>query len=417
MATEVMKVLMIILIGVGPVKTDELLRLILVISNGETTPSITLKESVWAQEGISQLTKYGIEQEYRNGLYIRDLYTNPNSSLHLLDPYNHRKLIEVQSSPHDANLMSTETFLRGLYKPSNITEEHEKPEIMRPVPIYETEYLDVTDCIGRREIVTREEMNTWDIVAFWGQNQDKIYDLYNKVGYDGNGINMLEQLYKVYQYQGFYDLPQEKALSVYEDILSEGHELIWNSKMFWSISSVRALAGKAMSELNTKISECENNSCSTEQLLVIYTCTVDTLAWIEEALGIYRGYEPVPGTMLQLEMWGSDNGTYITVKQTQNLRSKEVPVRNCTLKCDVYSFLKITEEYSATPEELETLCADATYLLKLLTDRLTTVLVSTLTVFCLFGVVLYLVRSRSDTVSLEAEKSRWSKLLQDDDGF
>lgn len=33
MATEVMKVLMIILIGVGPVKTDELLRLILVCSN------------------------------------------------------------------------------------------------------------------------------------------------------------------------------------------------------------------------------------------------------------------------------------------------------------------------------------------------------------------------------------------------
>ena len=31
--------------------------------------------------------------------------------------------------------------------------------------------------------------------------QDKIYDLYNKVGYKGNGINMLEQLFKVHQYQ------------------------------------------------------------------------------------------------------------------------------------------------------------------------------------------------------------------------
>ena len=28
-----------------------------VISNGETTPSVSLKDSAWAQEGISQLTK------------------------------------------------------------------------------------------------------------------------------------------------------------------------------------------------------------------------------------------------------------------------------------------------------------------------------------------------------------------------
>ena len=37
--------------------------------------------------------------------------------------------------------------------------------------IHASQYLDMTDCIGRRELVTREEMNTWDIVAFWGQNQ------------------------------------------------------------------------------------------------------------------------------------------------------------------------------------------------------------------------------------------------------
>ena len=35
-------------------------------------------------------------------------------------------------------------------------------------------------------------------------SQDKIYDLYNKVGYDGNGINMLEQLFKIHQYQVKY---------------------------------------------------------------------------------------------------------------------------------------------------------------------------------------------------------------------
>ena len=47
----------------------------------------------------------------------------------------------------------------------------------------------------------------------------------------------------IYTPQGFYDLPQEKALTVYEDILQQGHELIWNSKMYWSIEGVRALAG------------------------------------------------------------------------------------------------------------------------------------------------------------------------------
>ena len=46
-----------------------------------------------------------------------------------------------------------------------------QPDIMRPVPIYETEFLDMTNCIGRQELITREEMNTWDVLAFWGQNQ------------------------------------------------------------------------------------------------------------------------------------------------------------------------------------------------------------------------------------------------------
>ena len=41
-----------------------------------------------------------------------------------------------------------------------------------------------------------------------------------------------------------------------------------------------------MSELNTKISECQDKNCTTEQLLVIYTCTVETLAWVSSQRNI-----------------------------------------------------------------------------------------------------------------------------------
>ena len=56
--------------------------------------------------------------------------------------------------------------------------------------------------------------------------QDKIYDLYNKVGYKGNGINMLEQLFKVHQYQvrGHYLGPCSNLYShsnILYNILSE----------------------------------------------------------------------------------------------------------------------------------------------------------------------------------------------------
>ena len=39
-----------------------------------------------------------------------------------------------------------------------------------------------------------------------------------------------------------------------------------------------------MSELDTKVSECKNGKCTTETLLVIYTCTGDTLAWVSSLL-------------------------------------------------------------------------------------------------------------------------------------
>ena len=61
-----------------------------------------------------------------------------------------------------------------------------------------------------------------------------------------------------------------------------------------------------------------------DPLIRKFPLLLDPYSQVQNALGIYRGYEPVPATMLQLEVWGSDNGTYVTVKQTQNLRSREV---------------------------------------------------------------------------------------------
>ena len=43
--------------------------------------------------------------------------------------------------------------------------------------------------------------------------------------------------------QDIYGLAQERALDTYQDIVEEGHDLVWKSKLYWSVDSVRALAG------------------------------------------------------------------------------------------------------------------------------------------------------------------------------
>ena len=76
--------------------------------------------------------------------------------------------------------------------------------------------------------------------------------------------------------------------------------------------------------------------------------------------------------MLQFEVWETEleNGTevYVKVKQTLANVTMDVAIANCTLECPVEEFVERGELYSASHEDLETLCADANYLLKLLTE-------------------------------------------------
>ncbi|XP_061179876.1 prostatic acid phosphatase-like isoform X2 [Saccostrea echinata] len=93
-------------------------------------PLDPIKEYNWSQ-GYGQLTKLGMDQEYRLGQSVRDLYIK---KLDFLSTYYNRSKVLVRSTDTDRTLMSAYCVLAGLYPSQNITQAWNNT--WQPIPVH-----------------------------------------------------------------------------------------------------------------------------------------------------------------------------------------------------------------------------------------------------------------------------------------
>ncbi|XP_065317570.1 prostatic acid phosphatase-like isoform X2 [Gordionus sp. m RMFG-2023] len=98
-------------------------------------PNDRYDKTYWSN-GLGQLTKVGIQQEYILGTLIKNRYTN--NSQFLNTSYKSEEII-IRSTDVDRTLMSAQSVLTGLYPPNNSYEEQQvwKPDLnWQPIPVH-----------------------------------------------------------------------------------------------------------------------------------------------------------------------------------------------------------------------------------------------------------------------------------------
>lgn len=139
--------LLLILMPLHLFAAEKLVFVVDIIRHGDRTPGgeIPTANFKWKQ-GLGQLTAEGMRQEYELGAKLRKRYI---TQAHLLPKYYKHGTLYVRSTDYDRTLMSAQSFLTGLYPPTEPTlKESTQPALpygFQPIPIFSAprEYDDV----------------------------------------------------------------------------------------------------------------------------------------------------------------------------------------------------------------------------------------------------------------------------------
>ncbi|KJH46140.1 histidine acid phosphatase [Dictyocaulus viviparus] len=166
--------------------------------HGDRTPAYSVPfndVSTW-EEGLGELTKKGIAQQYRLGKWLRARYYN------WLGQRFHRSEVFVRSSDYNRTLMSAQANMAGLFPPSKSEIWDDKLD-WQPVPIHsvpkviDKELYEDIDCptasseflrVKKSEVVRQMERENEDLIKYLGENSkipnfdiDKLRVVYDNI--------------------------------------------------------------------------------------------------------------------------------------------------------------------------------------------------------------------------------------------
>uniref|UniRef100_A0A803Y6K3 acid phosphatase n=1 Tax=Meleagris gallopavo TaxID=9103 RepID=A0A803Y6K3_MELGA len=270
------------------------------------------------QHGYGQLTKFGIQQQYELGQYMRRRYS------YFLSVVYKRSEIYVQSTDCDQTLMSAQATLAGLYPP---TQEHIwNPRILwQPIPVHTVPlshdnllYVPFSHCPKYNELL-RETFATRDF-----QKQLKQYRDINN-----------------------YTLPAWATQGIRTKLIKLSELLLQAEFGFHKqIQKSRLQGGLLLKTILKHMSDARKPSH--HQKMIIYSAHATTIVALQMALHVFNGKLPPYSACHFFELYQEKNGQYTIEMYYRNNTLRDphpLTLPGCSFRCPLERFTHLVSPY------------------------------------------------------------------------
>ncbi|KAG8433949.1 hypothetical protein GDO86_012347, partial [Hymenochirus boettgeri] len=309
-------------------------------------PNDPYKETIWPN-GLQQLTKEGIRQQYELGRFLRRRYD------HFLNSSYDRHEIYVRSTDYDRTLMSAQANLAGLYPPYGSQlwhpEIHWQPLPVHTVPYYQDRLLKfpAKDCPRYYELMkeTSQQPEYQNKINSWKNFTERIA---NYTGYDGDK-DISYWVWNVYdtlfcQKSHNFNLPTwatEEEMKTLEEI--RRFNVMAHVEMHKTNEKARLTGGILVDAVLRNFSKVVHSSLPLK--LVMYSAHDTTLIALQGALKVFNGLHPPYASCHIFEFYKESDSTHSVSMYYRNDSSRgpyELVLPGCTSPCPVHQFTKLT---------------------------------------------------------------------------
>lgn len=328
-------------------------------------PLDPIKEYNWSQ-GYGQLTKLGMDQEYRLGQSVRDLYIKKFGFLST--NYNRSKVF-VRSTDTDRTLMSAYCVLAGLYPSQNITQAWNNT--WQPIPVHtlpvNQDYLlsshatcPLLEYLHQEFISKNQQLK--DLIK---QKQWLIHHVATHTGLPPTIDSLFEvqdPLFCESQHNMINTTSGWLAVNgTFHDIMALRD--LPNSLLYPTPQMARLRSGVLLTEIVSNMKAKINKSLDTD--LVLYSAHDDTIVGLLSALKYFRypefpAVQPQYSTSIAIELHEKGPSNFVVnvylrnETNSPNLRLFPVPIKGCKDSCPSSLFTSLLLDMMV--KDIETEC-------------------------------------------------------------
>ncbi|KAM9299439.1 testicular acid phosphatase homolog [Gastrophryne carolinensis] len=335
-------------VSIASFKEDNLTFVVLVYRHGDRAPIATYpndphRESIW-ENGLQQLTKKGIRQQYNLGRYLRTRYGS------FLSPTYKREEIYVRSTDYDRTLMSAQANLAGLYLPNGTQRWHQdipwQPIPVHTVPVPQDRLLKFPSKNCPRFLQLMKETTQLpeykNKIQGWKNFTEQIA---NYTGYSMENPRLVWKVYDTLFCQKSHNLAlpswaTHDVLKTLEEIAAfdiEAHIGLHRVK-----EKARLTGGILVDAILQNFTEAVKTSSALK--MIMYSAHDSTIQALQGALGVYNGVHPPYASCHIFEFYKEKNGTHSVGMFYQNESNKEpyeLQLPGCTSPCPLKSFTNL----------------------------------------------------------------------------
>ncbi|XP_021244581.1 prostatic acid phosphatase-like isoform X2 [Numida meleagris] len=318
-----------------------------VFHHGDHTPQeffpTDKHKEIARQHGYGQLTKFGIQQQYELGQYMRRRYS------YFLSVVYKQTEIYAQSTDCDQTLMSAQATLAGLYPP---TQGHIwNPRILwQPIPVHTVPlshdnllYVPFSHCPKYNELL-RETFATRDFQKQLKQYRSFLKFLASHTGYPLKKLNS-ERILRIsdtLQYEDInnYTLPAWASHGVRTKLIKLSELLLKAEFGFHKqIQKSRLQGGLLLKTILKHMSDARKPSH--HQKMIIYSAHRATIVALQMALDVFNGKLPPYSACHFFELYQEKNGQYTIEMYYRNNTLRDphpLTLPGCSFRCPLERF-------------------------------------------------------------------------------
>ncbi|XP_077158991.1 prostatic acid phosphatase-like [Paroedura picta] len=325
---------------------------VIIFRHGDRTPfksypTEVYQESDWPQ-GYGQLTKLGIQQQYKLGQYLRARYAN------FLSIQYKREEIFVLSTDYDRTIMSAQATLAGLYPPTG-SQIWNRRIPWQPIPVHTpTNSLDflhtpIPGC-PRYDRIQNETINSHVFQEVMQPYMDFINTLARNTGYTVRDLKNLTNFNAWTTYDNLkieiancYPIPSWATPSVLAK-LEDLSELTLLSLFGIYKKREKALlqGGLIVKAILKDIIEAKKPG--NKRKLTVYSAHATTIAAFQMAIGVYNGKIPPLSSCQFIELYEDINRQYVIEMYYRNDTSGNLhplTLPGCSFSCPIANFIQL----------------------------------------------------------------------------
>uniref|UniRef100_A0A914DPJ1 Lysosomal acid phosphatase n=1 Tax=Acrobeloides nanus TaxID=290746 RepID=A0A914DPJ1_9BILA len=343
-----------ILFGINQVFTQHLankkadldtLRLVHAIwRHGDRTPSVLIPtdvnntEETW-EIGLGELTKLGLQQEFRLGRFLRERYDGFLSKKY--SPFE----IYVRSSDYNRTLASAQANMAGLFSPTD--EEIFMPDLKwRPIPVHtipkylDRLFYDKILCPNAEAELNRVYEEDAKVKQIERENANMLRYLGEKSGLGKIPIplkdmwNLFDPLNSIASHPEDHDLPSWVNQTIKDEIWRL-YDLCCTFLYSTNILA-RLRAGPLFAEVLNRMKSKVQNTLDSREKFYAYSSHDTSVAGILAGFGIFPEIFPLYATLVLVEMHQKDSQNIVRIfykNETDQPKMFEYEIPGCKTPC------------------------------------------------------------------------------------